>query len=63
MSMDKNVDAVCQMLQDRSWVGYKKYGCTTERQDIDLLGWLQHAQEEALDFAVYLERIKQELKA
>lgn len=63
MSMDKNVDSVCQMLQDRSWVGYKKYGCTTERQDIDLLGWLQHLQEELCDAAIYVERLKQELKA
>lgn len=61
MSLDPNVDRVCQMLQDRSWVGFRKYGVTTERQDIDLLGWLQHLQEELCDAAIYVERLKQEL--
>jgi hypothetical protein len=41
--------------------GYQKYGVTTERVDIDLAGWLQHLQEELLDAAVYVERIKREL--
>ena len=43
--------------------GYKKYGVTTERKDIDLMGWLQHLQEELMDACVYVERIKSELKA
>lgn len=59
---DKNVEAVRQALYDRMQAGYKKYGVTTERTDIDLLGWIQHAQEEVLDLAVYLERIKAEIK-
>lgn len=60
MSMDKNVDKVCQAFQDRAWLGYKKYGCTTEREDIDLAGWLQHLQEELMDAVIYIERIKHE---
>lgn len=59
--MDSNVEKVREMLYNRMETGYKKYGVTTERTDIDLLGWLQHAQEEALDFAVYIERIKSEI--
>lgn len=58
--MDKNVDEVCQMLQDRAWVGFKKYGVTTERKDIDLQGWLQHLQEELLDAAIYIQRLKKQ---
>jgi hypothetical protein len=42
--------------------GYQKYGTTTERTDIDFLGWLQHLQEELLDAAVYVERLKKEVK-
>lgn len=61
--LDKNVEAVRQALFDRMQVGFQKYGVTTERTDIDLLGWIQHAQEEALDLAVYLERIKSDIKA
>lgn len=59
---DKNVQAVIKQLEDRMTFGYNKYGTTTERDDIDLLGWIQHAQEEAMDLAVYLERIKQEIQ-
>lgn len=59
---DKNVEAVRQQLLDRMKIGYAKYGVTTERTDIGLLGWLQHLQEELMDAAVYVERIKDELK-
>lgn len=51
---DKNVEAVRQMLLERSQVGLKKYGTTTERNDLELRDWLQHALEEVLDQAVYL---------
>lgn len=60
--MDSNVEKVREMLYNRMETGYKKYGVTTERTDIDLLGWLQHLQEELLDAAVYVERLKNELK-
>jgi len=60
--IDKNVEAIRQSLLERMEKGYKKYGTTTERVDIDLLGWLQHLQEELMDAAVYVERIKDELK-
>lgn len=59
---DKNVESVRQQLLDRMKTGYAKYGVTTERNDIDLIGWLQHLQEELMDAAVYVERIKDELK-
>lgn len=60
--IDKNVIGVVNQLQSRMNIGYTKYGCTTERTDIDLNGWLQHLQEELLDAAVYIERIKNEIK-
>lgn len=60
--IDKNVEAIRQSLLERMQRGYTKYGVTTERTDIDLLGWLQHLQEELLDAAVYVERLKDELR-
>ena len=42
-------------LLDRSRVGFKKYGVTTERVDLELVDWLRHLQEELLDAAVYIE--------
>jgi len=60
---DVNVDNVVKSFYNRMETGYKKYGVTTERKDIDLMGWLQHLQEELMDACVYVERIKSELKA
>jgi hypothetical protein len=59
---DENVEAVRSLLSQRAKAGYLKYGTTTERTDISLGGWLQHLQEELLDAAVYVERIKKELQ-
>lgn len=57
-SPDKNVEAVRHRLLSRSQVGLRKYGVTTDRNDIDFLGWLTHLQEELLDAAVYIEKLK-----
>jgi len=56
-SPDANVEAIRTMLLIRSQVGLNKYGVTTERPDLTTLQWLRHAQEEALDTAVYLQRL------
>ena len=54
---DKNVNAVRKKLRDRARAGLRKYGVTTERQDLSRLDWLRHLQEELLDGAVYIERL------
>jgi|LakMenEpi03Aug12_release.lakeMendotaPanAssembly.Ray.scaffolds.fasta_scaffold20360_9 hypothetical protein len=61
-SSDINVDRVRAALLARSLAGFRKYGTTTERTDVDTLGWLQHLQEELLDAAVYVERLKEEFR-
>ena len=48
---------VCSKILDRAEVGKKKYGTTMERVDLSSLEWLIHAQEEAMDIAVYLEKL------
>lgn len=59
--LDSNVYKVVKQLQQRSETGCKKYGTTTDREDISFAGWLQHLQEELLDAAVYIERLKKEV--
>lgn len=59
---DKNVQRVSESLKERMERGFNKYGVTTERTDLNLMDWLQHLQEELLDAAVYVERLKQEIK-
>lgn len=61
-SLDPNVERVRQAFLDRSLLGLAKYGVTTERKDVDLLGWLQHLQEELMDAVVYIERLKADLQ-
>lgn len=59
---DRIVDKVINQFAIRSKKGVEKYGVTLERNDIDLLGWVQHLQEELMDAVLYVERIKDELQ-
>ena len=59
--LDQNVREVQRRLGDRAIAGLGKYKVTTERTDIDLVGWLTHLQEELLDAAVYIERTLSDL--
>lgn len=54
--LDPNVEAVREMLLQRSRVGLKKYGVTTDRDDLSELDWHRHHLEELLDAAVYVMR-------
>ena len=53
-SIEENV---CFKILKRSEIGKEKYGVTMERQDLNRLQWLKHAQEEAMDLAVYLQKL------
>lgn len=57
--MSKIEDKVCERIQQRAAFGLTKYGVTLERTDLTLDQWLCHAQEEAMDLACYLERIRE----
>ena len=56
--MSKVEDRVVQVILKRAETGERKYGVTMERGDLSLLEWLQHLQEELLDAAVYVEKLK-----
>ena len=60
---DRHVEAVREQLKSRMEAGINKYGVTLERTDLNFLDWLQHLQEELLDAAVYVERLKSDVKA
>ena len=61
MKKDKIVEAVINKFKQRSKVGIEKYGVTLDRDDLSILEWIKEAQEEAMDLALYLEKIKFEL--
>ena len=56
---DTIVKSVIEQFKQRSEVGIKKYNTTLDRTDLTRLEWLQHAQEEAMDMILYLEKLKQ----
>ncbi len=62
MTPDEIVRSVLKRFNERSKVGIDKYSTTLERNDLSTLEWLTHAQDEAMDFVLYLERLKQEFK-
>jgi len=48
---------VIAKIKTRQQRGIAKYGLTMERSDLTTKDWLIHAQEEAMDFVIYLERL------
>ena len=59
---DKILEALIQKFEERAEKGQLKYGKTLDRNDLELLEWVEHAQEEAMDYCLYLEKIKNMLK-
>jgi hypothetical protein len=57
--MDTVVQGVIDKMTVRQTQGFIKYGTTMDRGDLSELEWLVHAQEEAMDTAVYLEKLIQ----
>jgi hypothetical protein len=56
---DKIVEAVLMHFLNRSKRGIEKYGVTLDREDLTMLDWINHAQQEAMDLVLYLEKLKQ----
>ena len=59
---DSIVNNVISAFIGRSNLGLQKYGTTLDRDDLSILDWIQHAQEEHMDAILYLEKLKKELK-
>ena len=47
---------------ERSQLGIEKYGRTLDRDDLSLIDWLNHLQEELMDATLYIEKLKADLK-
>jgi hypothetical protein len=44
-------------LKEREAMGIRKYGTSVDDAMLTQKEWMQHAYEEALDFAVYLKKL------
>jgi len=58
---DSIVDSVIDEYIKRAEMGKNKYNNTLDRTDLSVLEYLQHAKEEAMDLALYLEKTIQML--
>lgn len=59
--MDSIVQTIIEKFKMRSELGKKKYGQTLDRNDLSVVEWITHAQEEHMDAILYLEKLKQTL--
>jgi len=59
---DSVVTAVRKEMLERAAQGFIKYNNTLDRTDLSVIDYLQHAKEEAMDLALYLEKTIQMLK-
>lgn len=60
--IDRIVLNVIKKFERRADEGLKKYGVTLERTDLNTLDWVNEAQQEAMDFCLYLERLSVDIK-
>ena len=58
---DSYVQLVKAKFEERSQRGIKKYNTTLEREDLNIVEWLNHLQEELMDATLYVERLKAEI--
>lgn len=58
--MSRIEEQVIKQIRKRAEIGEDKYGVTLERKDLNLFEWLQHLQEELMDAACYVEKLKEE---
>lgn len=58
---DLIVEKVKEKFDKRSEAGRKKYGTNLEREDLSLLSWLNHLQEELMDATLYIQKLKNDL--
>lgn len=57
---DSIVEIVVAKMKARSKEGIKKYRTTLQDSPDGFYSWINHAQEEAMDLVLYLEKIKQQ---
>ena len=60
VTTDPIVESVRTQMLVRSQIGINKYGTMMTRTDLNRVEWLKHAQQEAMDLAIYLERLIQD---
>lgn len=58
-NLDSVVKSVINKFVGRANFGLEKYGTNLDRNDLQTIDWITHAQEELMDGILYLEKLKQ----
>jgi len=58
--LDSVVKSVISKFVGRANIGLEKYGTNLDRDDLQTVDWINHAQEELMDGILYLEKLKQQ---
>lgn len=58
----KVYEQIISDLKEREAMGIRKYGVSVDDAQLTDDEWLQHAYEEALDFAVYIKKLMNQKK-
>ena len=61
LKTDTVVDSIVDSFISRASKGKTKYGHTLDRQDLSVLDWINHSQQELQDGILYLEKLKKTL--
>ena len=59
---DSIVQSVIQRFHDRAKFGKQKYGTDLDREDLSMVEWVQHIQDELHDGILYCEKLKRMLQ-
>jgi dihydrofolate reductase len=55
-------DKIIAQIKQRQAAGLAKYGTSMRRTDLSIHDWIQHAKEEMLDGAIYLQKLQDQLE-
>ena len=55
---DSVVSSVIDKFKTRAAIGKAKYNTDMDRKDLSKKDWIEHAQQEAMDLIIYLEKLK-----
>jgi hypothetical protein len=58
---DTIVDSIIDQFVSRARMGKEKYNTDLDREDLNLVEWLDHAIEEHMDAILYLQKIRKTL--
>lgn len=58
LQLDSVVSSVIDKIKSRANIGFHKYGTNMDRNDLSLIEWINHCQEELMDAMIYFEKIK-----